>query len=164
MNKFYEQFISKDYGTLPNAINIVSKAVLLIAIAIFAIMGIVGIFFTIPLFIIFILIEVYMANKFLEYEYEYYDKELTIAKIINKKRRKTICNIEIDKILNVLPLNNSYNDGKIVNCTIKHLNLKQVVIFINNKNNKKTGYLLGLDNNLLDILKKDSPMLFNHIQ
>lgn len=163
MNKFYEQFISKDYGALANAINIVSKFVLLIGVAVFGIMGIVGIFFAIPLFILFILIEIYMANKFLEYEYEYYDKEVTISKIISKRRRKTICTIEIDKILNVLPLSNAYKQEKIVKCTIKGLPLKEVVIFINDKNNKKVGYLVGLDDELLHILKKDNPMLFNHI-
>ena len=65
LNKFYEQFITKDYGTLPNTINIISKSILLIGIAIFAIVGILGIFLSIPMFIVFILIEIYMSKKFL---------------------------------------------------------------------------------------------------
>lgn len=163
MNKFYEQFITKDYGTLPNTINIISKSILLIGIAIFAIVGILGIFLSIPMFIVFILIEIYMSKKFLEYEYEYYDKDITISKIIGKRRRKVIANINVGSILKVSNINSLSKDDKFIGCTIKGLNLREVVIFINDKNGKKVGYLVGLDEELLSILKKDNPTLFNYI-
>ena len=163
MDKFYEQFISKDYGNLPNAINIVSKAILLIGVAIFAIFGITGIILAIPAFIIFILIAFFMSKSFLEYEYEYYDKDITISKIIGKRRRKIIGNINVTNILKVSNINSIGKDEKVIRCTIKGLNLKEVVIFVNDKNNKKVGYLVGLDEKLHSILKKDNPTLFNYI-
>ncbi|WP_317366936.1 DUF6106 family protein [uncultured Tyzzerella sp.] len=163
MNKFYEQFITKDYGTLPNTINIVSKAILLIGVFILAMAGILGIFLSIPVFIVFILIEVYTSKKFLEYEYEYYDKDITVSKIIGKKRRKVICNIRVGNILSVSNVNSYSKEEKVIRCTIKGLDLKEVVIFINDKNGKKVGYLLGIDEELLSILKKDNPTLFNYI-
>lgn len=162
MDKFYEQFISKDYGILPNAINIISKAILLLGIAIFAIVGIGGIFLALPAFIVFILLEIFMSKSFLEYEYEYYNKDITISKIIGKKRRKVIGNIKVDNILNVSNVNNIEKSEKVIRCTIKGLNLKEIVVFVN-ENNKKVGYLLGLDEELYSILKKDNPRLFNYI-
>ncbi len=163
MNKFYEQFITKDYGTLPNAINIISKAILLIGILLISIFFIGGIFMAIPLFIAFVLIEFYLSKNFLEYEYEYYDKDITISKIIGKKRRKVIGNIDVKSILKVSNLNSLSKDEKVIRCTIKGLNLKEVVIFVNDKTGKKVGYLVGLDDELLSILKKDNPTLFNYI-
>ena len=163
MNKFYEQFITKDYGTLPNTINIVSKAILLIGVFILAMAGILGIFLSIPVFIVFILIEVYTSKKFLEYEYEYYYKDIRVSKIIVKKRRKVICNIRVGNILSVSNVNSYSKEEKVIRCTIKGLDLKEVVIFINDKNGKKVGYLLGIDEELLSILKKDNPTLFNYI-
>ncbi|WP_250277812.1 DUF6106 family protein [[Clostridium] colinum] len=163
MTKFYEQFITKDYGTLPNAINIVSKAILIIAVAIFAIFGFVGIFLAIPVFLLFILIEIYMVKKFLEYEYEYYDRDITISKIMAKRKRKVITTINVTNILKVTSVDSLGKDEKFIRCTIKGLNLKEVIIFINDKNNKKVGYLVGLDDKMLSILKKDNPTLFNYI-
>ena len=166
MNKFYEQFITKDYGTLPNAINIVSKGFLLFALLIifsFGILNPIGLIISVPFFIVFILIELYMAKSFLEYEYEYYDKDITISKIIGKKRRKVIGNIDVRNILKVSNINSIDKSEKIVRCTIKGLNLKEVVIFVNDKNGNKVGYLVGLDEELLSILKKDNSTLFNYI-
>ena len=166
MNKFYEQFITKDYGTLPNAINIVSKGFLLFALLIifsFGILNPIGLIISVPFFIVFILMELYMAKSFLEYEYEYYDKDITISKIIGKKRRKVIGNIDVRNILKVSNINTVDKSQKIVRCTIKGLNLKEVVIFVNDKNGNKVGYLVGLDEELLSILKKDNSTLFNYI-
>lgn len=166
MNKFYEQFITKDYGTLPNAINIVSKGFLLFALLIifsFGILNPIGLIISVPFFIVFILMELYMAKSFLEYEYEYYDKDITISKIIGKKRRKVIGNIDVRNILKVSNINSVDKSEKIVRCTIKGLNLKEVVIFVNDKNGNKVGYLVGLDEELLSILKKDNSTLFNYI-
>ncbi len=163
MDKFYEQFISKDYGTLPNAINIISKTILLIGVAIFAIFGITGIILAIPAFVIFILIEFFMSKSFLEYEYEYYNKDITISKIIGKRRRKIIGNINVDNILKISNINSIGKDEKVIRCTIKGLNLKEIVIFVNDNNNKKVGYLVGLDEKLYSILKKDNPTLFSFI-
>mgnify|MGYP006068427907 FL=1 len=163
MDKFYEQFISKDYGNLPNAINIISKTILLIGVAIFAIFGITGIILAIPAFVIFILIEFFMSKSFLEYEYEYYNKDITISKIIGKRRRKIIGNINVDNILKISNINSIGKDEKVIRCTIKGLNLKEIVIFVNDNNNKKVGYLVGLDEKLYSILKKDNPTLFSFI-
>ena len=163
MDKFYEQFISKDYGTLPNAINIISKTILLIGVAIFAIFGITGIILAIPAFVIFILIEFFMSKSFLEYEYEYYNKDITISKIIGKRRRKIIGNINVDNILKISNINSIGKDEKVIRCTIKGLNLKEIVIFVNDNNNKKVGYLVGLDEKLYSILKKHNPTLFSFI-
>nr|WP_317356993.1 hypothetical protein [uncultured Tyzzerella sp.] len=166
MNKFYEQFITKDYGTLPNAINIISKTILIFALLIiftFGIFNLLGIIISIPFFIVFLLIEVYLANSFLEYEYEYYDKDITISKIIGKRRRKVIGNIDVRNILKVSNINSLSKEEKPIRCTIKGLNLKEVVIFVNDKNGKKVGYLVGLDEEILSILKKDNPTLFNYI-
>ena len=163
MDKFYEQFISKDYGTLPNAINIISKTILLIGVAIFAIFGITGIILAIPAFVIFILIEFFMSKSFLEYEYEYYNKDITISKIIGKRRRKIIGNINVDNILKISNINSIGKDEKVIRCTIKGLNLKEIVIFVNDNNNKNVGYLVGLDEKLYSILKKDNPTLFSFI-
>lgn len=166
MNKFYEQFITKDYGTLPNAINIISKGVLIFALLIifsFGILNFIGIIIAIPFFLVFILIELYMAKSFLEYEYEYYDKDITISKIIGKKRRKLIGNIDVRNILKVSNINSIDKSEKVVRCTIKGLSLNEIVIFVNDKNGNKVGYLVGLDEELLSILKKDNSTLFNYI-
>ncbi len=164
MNTFYEQFISKDYKGKPNAINIISKGVLLFSIGMFAALGILGIFVAIPGLIIFAILEIFLANNFLEYEYEYYDREIVISKIIGKKRRKVLGNISTGNIIKVsTDIEASKKEGKIIRCTAPSMNLKEVVIFANDKNNQKVGYLMGLDDNLYSILKKDNPNLFNYI-
>lgn len=164
MNKFYEQFITKDYKGVPNAVNVASKSLLLLCVVFISFFGIIwGVIFSMPVIILFIIVEMAIAKSFLEYEYEYYDDEITISKIINKRKRKVIGSFNTKNISKVSTFNNVDKSAKIVRCTIKGLNLKEIVVFANDNNNRQVGYLMGIDENLHSILKKDNPSLFNYI-
>lgn len=161
MNKFYEQFITKNYGNVPNIINILSKVMLLFSVLFILIFKLI---LAIQFFLIFIILEILIVKNFIEFEYEYFNGDITISKIINKKRRKVrkvICEFNVNNIVRIYKMD--IIDKNITKCTIKNLGLNEIVIFINTKNNKKCGYLIGLDKELYSILKKVNPSLFNYI-
>lgn len=158
MNKFYEQFITKNYGNVPNIINILSKVMLLFSVLFILIFKLI---LAIQFFLIFIILEILIVKNFIEFEYEYFNGDITISKIINKKRRKVICEFNVNNIVRISKMN--IIDKNITKCTIKDLGLNEIVIFINTKNNKTCGYLIGLDKELYSILKKVNPSLFNYI-
>lgn len=159
LKRVYEQLVTKDYGTLPNLMNIISKTIFLLGIFVSAII----LLFGIPFFLIFIILEISNYRTFVEYEYEYFDGELVIAKIYNKKRRKKIISIAISGILKVSQPNNVDRTERIVRCTLKNQKLKEIVIFANDNKNQRAGYLIGMDDELHTILKRVNSNLFSHI-
>ncbi|MDE6182643.1 MAG: hypothetical protein K2F59_05525, partial [Eubacteriales bacterium] len=98
------------------------------------------------------------------YEYEYYEGELTISKIINRKSRKIIGRFDIDKISKVSKPDNADKSIKIINACLKKIsnnNNKELIIFVGG--NEPVGYYLSIDEKLFEILKRKKPSIFNYI-
>ena len=163
MDKFYEQFITKDYGKLPKimrTILYVSLFFLLISISLFIILGMIGIVIAISSIIVAIYCEVFSRKVFIEYEYEYFEGEITISKIINKKSRKVIATFNLEQISKVSKPNFSEKVPNIINACIKNIpNNTELIFYINGANQK--AYYLSLDERFFDILKKQKPYMFN---
>lgn len=155
MDKYYEQFITKDYGNLPNLLNMISKTILLLGIVFLSINIFIGAIFIIAS----IVIEIVMLKKSVEYEYEYIDGEMTLSKIIGKRKRKTLGKITLVSLSKVCMKSSIDKSQKLVVCTIDGLGLKEIVII----NNDKTCYLVGLDEKMYQILKRANPSLFAYI-
>lgn len=156
MDKFYEQFITKDYGNLPTILNVLSTIFLVTGIISFMLFGIFGLVFL----VISLIVQVISRRTIVEYDYEYFEGSVTIARIMKKNKRKVIATFNVDNILKVYKKENCPNEVKIVNATVKDTGLLELILVINGKNNEQVGYLLSVDEKLHNILKRGNMGLF----
>lgn len=158
MNKFYEQFVSKDYGKKAIVLKIISYIFIIISLLFFVVYGFIG------LLLIFISISffIFARKSLLEYEYEYFEKELTISKIIDKKNRKLIANINVEQIYKASTPQNIDRNAKITKAFLQGLGHKEIIIYVGEESGLK-GFYLCLDEKLFNILKKVKPAVFNYI-
>lgn len=160
MNQFYEQFITKDYGLAPKFMQ-----GLFWIFAFFSILFISMFLFTFSLIFIVLTVLLALINRrlFIEYEYEYFQGELTISKIMNKKSRAIIANFNIEQIYKVSMPENIDKSNKIINACIKKIpNNRELVIFVNSAN-EQVAYYLSIDKKLFNILKFKKPSIFGYI-
>lgn len=165
MDKFYEQFMTKDYGKLPKVMQIIFYVSLLffvVSVSLFIFLGIIGIAIAISSLIVAIYAEVFSRKVFLEYEYEYFEGEITISKIINKKSRKIIATFNLEQIIKVSKPNLSEKVPNVINACIKNIPNNTELIFYTNGANKQV-YYLSIDEKFFEILKKEKPSIFNYI-
>lgn len=160
MNKFYEQFITKDYGIAPKIMRVLFWVSVGLSVFFFSsFIFVFAIFFA----ILFIVIELIIRNTFLEYEYEYFEGEITISKIMNKRIRKIIGRFTTEQISKVSKPESTDKSIKIINACLKNIpNNKELIILIGGGNEPK-GYYLSIDEKLFEILKRDKPHIFNYI-
>ena len=165
MGVFYEQFLTKDYGYKQKSFVSIQQALLVLAILNGIFMGIIWALLTIGVYFLMFFIG---RNKFLEFEYELTDSDLVISKIMNKKSRKIIGNIDIKNIVEVVSLNNfNRNDVKIINASLKGINKNELneKILIVRKDLNLIGYKIAMDKKLYEICTKINPIIFNkHIE
>lgn len=159
MNKFYEQFITKDYGIAPKIMRGLFWATLGLAVFFLSINFILSIIFI----ILFLGVELICRKTFLEYEYEYFEGELTISKIMNKKNRKIIGNFTIEQISRVSKPETIDKSTNVIKACIKGIeNNKELVLFIGGGEHPK-AYYLSIDEKFFEILKREKPSIFNYI-
>lgn len=167
MDKFYEQFITKDYGAAPkimSALFYISLFLVAFSISLFVFLGFISVYITIFFSILSICIFIISNSIFIEYEYEYFEGEITISKIINKKSRKIIATFDIGQISKAYILNQKDNSLKYIQACIKNIpNNKEIIVSVSENNNQPISYYLSIDEKFLEILKKQKPNIFNYI-
>lgn len=157
MEECYEQFMTKDYGNNQGTLNGLSSVILfLIAVSIFGMRNYGAAIF---LVVSYLIIYIYSTRKFVEYEYELVGEDLTITRILNKRKRKKIAEINLRSLVEVNDKNSKY---KVVNTFIDDKNLKKTIIYVKNKNEVK-GYKIAMDQKMLRICRRVNPRAFNDI-
>lgn len=161
MEVFYEQFLTKDYGYKQKSFESIQQALLILAILNGIFMGIIWALLTVGVYFLMFLIG---RSKFLEFEYELTCSELVISKIMNKKTRKVVGKIDVNKIVEVVSSNNfNRSDVKIVNASlngIKKDELNEKILLVREDSNL-IGYKIAMDNNLHEICRRINPIVFN---
>ena len=161
MEVFYEQFLTKDYGYKQKSFESIQQALLILAILNGIFMGIIWALLTVGVYFLMFLIG---RSKFLEFEYELTCSELVISKIMNKKTRKVVGKIDVNKIVEVVSSNNfNRSDVKIVNASlngIKKDELNEKILLVREDSNL-IGYKIAMDNNLPEICRRINPIVFN---
>ncbi|MGL4742522.1 MAG: hypothetical protein ACRC41_17310 [Sarcina sp.] len=154
MEECYEQFLSQDYGTKQEYLNGTAGGLLLVSgIGFF---GLRNMFLAVGAIAAYGATKLYMKNKYVEYEYELICDELTISKIMNKRKRKKIANIELKNVMDV----SSNANHKIKDVFIDEKGLTKKVIYVK-EGNKITGYRVALDKKLLAKCTRINPRLFS---
>lgn len=161
MDIFYEQFITKDYGDIQKKFQSVRNTLVVLAMisAIF-----VGTFGVITFLMGYVILGLIARNLFLEYEYEITENELVITKIMNKKKRKVITTLNIEKLVDAYSLEEANNKNiSVVNACIEDdKRLKEKVLVIN-RDSKLVGFRVAMDKKLLSICRKLNPVCFNSL-
>lgn len=161
MEVFYEQFLTKDYGYKQKSFESIQQALLVLAILNGIFMGIIWALLTVGVYFLMFLIG---RSKFLEFEYELTCSELVISKIMNKKTRKVVGKIDVNKIVEVVSSNNfNRSDVKIVNASlngIKKDELNEKILLVREDSNL-IGYKIAMDNKLHEICRRINPIVFN---
>lgn len=161
MGVFYEQFLTKDYGYKQKSFESIQQALLVLAILNGIFMGIIWALLTVGVYFLMFLIG---RSKFLEFEYELTCSELVISKIMNKKTRKVVGKIDVNKIVEVVSSNNfNRSDVKIVNASlngIKKDELNEKILLVREDSNL-IGYKIAMDNKLHEICRRINPIVFN---
>ena len=153
MECFYEQFQTKDYGSLEKILNILSKVSLVIAILFAAMLNLV---FGLIYLVIFIL----SRNLIVEYEYELTADELVIFKIMNKSKRKQIGSFNIREISSVKsPERLEKSNSKIIKAYLEEAGLKDMV-YMTKTSQGVVGFQLAMDENLTNLIKRVNPLAF----
>lgn len=156
MDRFYEQFQTKDYTGMEKVFNILSKASLVIAILFAVVLNIVGmITFALLYLIVFIL----SRKMIVEYEYELTGDELSIYKIIKKSKRKEIGSFNIREISSVKTLDKLSGNTKIIKAYLEESGIKSMV-YMAKTSHGVVGFQLAMDEKLLDLIKRVNPLAF----
>lgn len=161
MDIFYEQFITKDYGDIQKKFQSVRNTLVILAMisAIF-----VGTFGVVTFLMGYVILGLIARNLFLEYEYEITENELVITKIMNKKKRKVITTLNIEKLVNAYSLEEANNKNiRVVNACIEDDKRLKEKILVINRDSKLVGFRVAMDKKLLSICRKLNPVCFNSL-
>lgn len=161
MDIFYEQFITKDYGDIQKKFQSVRNTLVVLAMisAIF-----VGTFGVVTFLMGYVILGFIARNLFLEYEYEITENELVITKIMNKKKRKVITTLNIEKLVNAYSLEEANNKNiRVVNACIEDDKRLKEKILVINRDSKLVGFRVAMDKKLLSICRKLNPVCFNSL-
>ncbi|MGL6187417.1 MAG: hypothetical protein ACRC1T_18760 [Clostridium chrysemydis] len=161
MDIFYEQFITKDYGDIQKKFQSVRNTLVVLAMisAIF-----VGTFGVVTFLMGYVILGLIARNLFLEYEYEITENELVITKIMNKKKRKVITTLNIEKLVDAYSLEEANNKNiRVVNACIEDDKRLKEKILVINRDSKLVGFRVAMDKKLLSICRKLNPVCFNSL-
>ncbi|EEH99592.1 hypothetical protein PMY38_11505 [Clostridium tertium] len=157
MECFYEQFQTKDYGSLEKILNILSKVSLVIAILFATMLNLV---FAVAFGLIYLVIFILSRNLIVEYEYELTADELVIFKIMNKSKRKQIGSFNIREISSVKsPERLEKSNSKIIKAYLEEAGLKDMV-YMTKTSQGVVGFQLAMDENLTNLIKRVNPLAF----
>ncbi len=156
MDIFYEQFVTKDYKAEQKKFNSCRQALgILIIFNIILNLGILTIFFVACYFVLVIV----ARKKFLEFEYELTGKDLVINKIINKKSRKIIGNVNLDDVVEIVCEEKfCRKDVKIINASLGEIKNQKILVMKNDSG--LIGYRMSIDSKLQKIFKSINPTVF----
>ncbi|MGL5480195.1 MAG: hypothetical protein ACRDCB_14235, partial [Clostridium sp.] len=142
MDIFYEQFITKDYGDIQKKFQSVRNTLVVLAMisAIF-----VGTFGVVTFLMGYVILGLIARNLFLEYEYEITENELVITKIMNKKKRKVITTLNIEKLVDAYSLEEANNKNiRVVNACIEDDKRLKEKILVINRDSKLVGFRVAM--------------------
>lgn len=156
MDCFYEQFQTKDYTGIEKIINNISKVALVLAILFAAILNIVG---AITFALLYVITFILGRKLIVEYEYELTGYELSIYKIMNKRKRKEIGGFSIRDISGVKTLDKIGNNTKVIKAYLEESGIKSMV-YMAKTSDGVVGFQLAMDENLLNLIKRVNPLAF----
>lgn len=156
MDCFYEQFQTKDYTGIEKIINNISKVALVLAILFAAILNIVG---AITFALLYVITFILGRKLIVEYEYELTGYELSIYKIMNKRKRKEIGSFSIRDISGVKTLDKIGNNTKVIKAYLEESGIKSMV-YMAKTSDGVVGFQLAMDENLLNLIKRVNPLAF----
>ncbi|MCR1952758.1 MULTISPECIES: hypothetical protein [unclassified Clostridium] len=157
MECFYEQFQTKDYGSLEKILNILSKVSLIFAILFAAMLNLV---FAVVFGLIYLGVFILSRKLIVEYEYELTGDELVIFKIMNKSKRTEIGSFNIREISSVKSSERmDKSNSKIVKAYLEESGLKNMV-YMAKTSKGVVGFQLAMDENLTNLIKRVNPLAF----
>lgn len=159
MEIFYECFLTGDFNRKKSTMKIIQITLIIIAAITYVLLGPTVVIFIALLYIITIVISNYI---FVEYEYSLTNNELDIAKIVDKSRRKTICTIDIAQVSGVTKLEDYKGQAKYKKCYVGNNQIKTLII-TTASNGQKNSFALKINEELLVLLKRINPSVFNRI-
>ena len=160
MDIFYEQFLTKDYSkgkkkfeSIKLALTILFIFNIILNISFLALLAMLG----------YIFILLLSRKKFIEFEYELIGNELIISKIINKRSRKKIVEINLENVVEIIS-SKKFNrkEIKVIHATLDVLNKENLEenIIIVRKDSTSIGYKVSLDKKIQTILKNININMF----
>ncbi|WP_438521184.1 DUF6106 family protein [Clostridium sp.] len=160
MDKFYEQFLTTDYGNKEKNFKLISSTLIVLALMSAVVIGFMG---SIVCLVGYVIVEIIARAVLLEYEYELTENELVISKIMNKKKRKVITTIDIENIVDV----NKVQDGnsrnaKLIKACVDNSGLNEQIIFVT-RNSEVVGFKVAMDKKLLLMCKRVNPLNFSRV-
>jgi len=109
MSETYVECLVKHKNSI---VGTILKWVLIIITAVFGFFGIMGVTVALIIAIVTgILAYIVSLRSNLEYEYLYFDKEITIDKIMNKSKRKKVEVLEVDRMEIIAPIKSHHLDS-----------------------------------------------------
>lgn len=162
MDIFYEQFLSKNY-TKEEKVFKALKLVLIILIFFNITLG--SLILTVFMATCYLLTVIISRKIILEYEYELFQKELIISKIMNKSSRKKIACINVENITEIIDLEEfNRKDIKVINTTLSKIDKKKVEtkIILVRKDSALVGYKVALDKKIQSKLKTINSNIFKN--
>ena len=146
-----------------NGLYPVAKVILIIILAIGLVLGLFGTYvFLIPAILSALILFLLLPNMNLEYEYLYINREISIDKIMNKEKRKTVINIELDKMELMCPLNSHELDSykarkiKITDYSSKDKDAK-IFVLVCRMNNEDKLIAIEPNEEMLKAIKSIAP-------
>lgn len=147
-----------------------AKVVCVILAALFllgglSMMGVIGLWALIPIVLgVLAAVGAYMAsmNSNVDYEYALVDRELRVAKIMNKEKRKAIAQYDLDKMEILAPMNSHQLDSY-----RNRQNLKELDFSSHDSERAASTYCCYLEGNeklVLDLADADGEKLLNAIR
>lgn len=160
MEEFYEQFQTKDYGVTYNNLNLLANGLLIMSLVSLVVLKSVGnTLISISGYLIVMLV---IRNKILEYEYELTLSEIVITKIINKKKRKKLLEIDVKDIERITTTFDGKGNCRYINACLNESNLEKRYVYVRS-NGKLIVIRMAMDEKLISICKSINPTCFSNI-
>ncbi len=156
---------SKKNGLMGLAKGLCVAAAVVFLMAGLALMNIIGLWALIPLAIgVAAIVGAYFAsmNSNIDYEYSLVDRELRVAKILNKERRKAMAQYDLDKLEILAPIGSHELDSY-----RGRQNVKESDYSTHDEARKDTTYWCFLEGNqkiVLDLADEDGKRLLNAVK
>ncbi|MCH5275631.1 MAG: hypothetical protein J1E65_07300 [Lachnospiraceae bacterium] len=140
----------------PSLIGRLVKTVFIMMTVVFVLLGFLGVVFIVPfIFAIATGVAAYFVhlNTYIEYEYLYLDKELSVDKIKAQTRRKKVATFEVERIEILAPIKSYHLDN------YKNRNVKVTDYSIGREEQPDTRYVMYYDGNQQIILSPNEALI-----
>lgn len=158
--EFYEQFQTKDYRVMHQRLNLLANSLLIMSL--FSLVVLKSIGNTLIIIGGYLIVMLIIRSKILEYEYELTMSEVVITKIINKKKRKKVLEIDVKAIEKVTNTFDEKGSVRYINACLNESNLEKRYVYVRH-NGKLTVIKMAMDEKLISICKRINPSCFRGI-